>query len=158
MPWCVKCDRSFISNASLRQHLEASSLHADDDSDEESPIFSESESDEESGSEVEKQQTFCFKCNRNFVDENSLDDHLRNSSRHNVCLCLETTAISTDEIKCVALGEDNSYCICTDTGAYWSGIPKGLYIFVQLKERITKQIEWTPKKPTLRKLGCIGTR
>jgi hypothetical protein len=44
-----------------------------------------------------------------------------------VIICtVEIMALSSDEITSIALGEDNSYCICTSTGTYWSNIPKGL--------------------------------
>ncbi|KAF8867574.1 hypothetical protein BD779DRAFT_1397994, partial [Infundibulicybe gibba] len=80
---CAPCQRMFINEDALYQHLEHSSAHQDADE-------SESESDESAYSESEDDESpgYCDSCNRWFIDKGSLYHHLAENSKHNWCfLC-----------------------------------------------------------------------
>ena len=57
MDYCRSCDREFRNTAALRQHLQASSLHA----------------------------YVCLRCLRSFDSSSARKQHILNSSSHNIC-------------------------------------------------------------------------
>ncbi|KID85918.1 C2H2 finger domain-containing protein [Metarhizium guizhouense ARSEF 977] len=56
MEYCAKCEREFVSEESLEQHLRHSSYHE-----------------------------YCVRCSKSFNSASALQQHLRDSSKHHIC-------------------------------------------------------------------------
>ncbi|KAL4260924.1 Zinc Finger C2H2-type Transcription Regulator [Pleurotus pulmonarius] len=81
--WCMPCQRFFVNDQSLSQHINASPKHAFD-SDDSSEVYS-SDDDETSSEEEDDEEPYCQGCSRWFVNVMSLHAHLRDSPLHNWC-------------------------------------------------------------------------
>ncbi|KAF5344092.1 hypothetical protein D9758_008819 [Tetrapyrgos nigripes] len=79
--YCVDCERLFVSFTALQQHLSSSPLHRDE-TDSEGATDSDSDS---CSTRSEDDEPYCIACQRHFVTQESLDQHLRDSSLHNWC-------------------------------------------------------------------------
>jgi len=77
--YCEVCERLFVHENALNQHLENSSSHQDASEDDESDF---SEGDQEYTND---DPPFCSSCNRRFVDGMGLYQHLSASLKHNWC-------------------------------------------------------------------------
>lgn len=61
MEYCAKCEREFVSEESLEQHLRHSSSHE-----------------------------YCVRCSKSFDSASALQQHLRDSSKHHICSICST--------------------------------------------------------------------
>ncbi|THU75569.1 hypothetical protein K435DRAFT_974772 [Dendrothele bispora CBS 962.96] len=85
--YCAECDRGFIDEVALGQHLNNSPVHqfGSDDSDSQIEWEDSSDLDSGSGDDDDDNDAYCGSCDRHFINLPALYQHLAANPVHNWC-------------------------------------------------------------------------